>query len=723
MSVARAAAPTFDRLVGAVRTEVCSQLAAGQSQLGESATRSLLEEVVAFGAARSSQRPVDAVNAAEELGFPVVLKALSPRLLHKTEHGLVALNLKSGEEVSDAAQYLLERAHAAGFVRDLELSIQTQLSGVEVAIGVRRNELGAFCMVAAGGVLVELLDDSAVAMVPLDEGRARALIDELRIAPLLDGYRGRPAPGRHALGDLLVRVSELAEAVPELVELDLNPVFIGLDGALAADARCVLAPIAQTHGESPPDGATVKRIFEPRRIAIVGATRDTRKPGGLLLRYLRKHGFDGDIVAVNPRDVKLDGIPTHPSVTAITGDPVDLACIAVPAAHVRKVIHDCVQTSIPAGIIYSSGYAESGADGRRAQDEVLKAARGRFRFVGPNSIGAASPSRRMLATFGMALEQELPPPGAIALVSQSGAIATALVSRTSEFGAGLSHWISTGNEADLGMADFIDYLASDDNTSVICLFLEVVRRPKAFQVACSRARQSGKAVIAFKTGRSDAGRAAAASHTGAMTGADRTYEAFLEDCGVLRVPDLASLFSAAQGVLLAGAATGPRVGIISMSGGACSLLADSCSQAGLQVPVLPPETQGALSELLPSFGSTRNPVDITAQGIGSPGLVRATLELVQASGAVDLILIQLSTNADPAAQAMATDLAGAFNGSGVPFLVGRLGSSSLAPKALKVYRDAGIHIFVWPEQLVQAGRAAAWYGATGAKTIHAPAVE
>lgn len=691
------------------RSEACRQIAAGAYELGEGDARRLLDGVVGLGPARVARDPQQAVLAAREIGFPVVLKALAPGVLHKSDHDLVRVGLADEATVERVAGELIERARRLSGEDAWELSVQAHLAGVEFAVGVRRNELGPFCMVAAGGVLVEVLDDSAVGMAPLSREAAAALLNRLRSAPLLDGYRGSSPLDREALVEILVGVGKLAAAVPELVELDLNPVFVGPSGALAADARCVLAPVEDQEAPREPAGATVRDIFEPRRIAVVGASRDRRKPGGLLLRYLRQGGYAGEIVAINPRDLDLDGVRTYPRLEAVEAK-VDLACIAVPAAHVRGVIEECVSAGVRAGIVYSAGYAESGIDGSNAQRDLLDCAGEDFRFVGPNSNGVASPARGLLATFGMSLEGQIPPVGPVAIVSQSGAIASALVSRTHEFGIGLSHWISTGNEADLGVADYIDYLAEESASKVICLFLEVIRNPQAFREACRRARLAGKAVIALKIGRSEAGRAAAASHTGAMTGSDRTYEAFLDSCGVLRVPDLAGLFAAAQGVLLAGEAQGRRVAVISMSGGACSIIADACQDAGLEVPDLPVETQAALGELLPAFAGVRNPVDVTAEGIGSPELVRRAVEVVRSSAAVDLVLVQLGTNADPSAEAMAADLVEIVGEDRIPLLVGRLGSAELAPRALERYRAGGMHVFTWPEHLVEAARAATWCG-------------
>lgn len=694
-----------------IRRRLREQLALGRAALGEGAVRELLHDILPFGDAVVCESPADAGPAAERLGFPVVVKALTSALLHKSDLGLVVAGCTDAEQARDAAELVARRARAAAPRAPVEISVQRELAGVEIALGIRRDELGPLVMVAAGGTLIELLDDSAVAMAPVSRERARELVGTLRASKLLEGYRGASAIDAGPLVELLVELSGLAAAVPEIAELDLNPVFVSVDGALAADARCVLRPAAEPGpGADRRDPASVRAIFEPRRIAVIGASADERKVGGLVMRYLRKHRWAGEIIAVNPKGVDLPGVISAPSIQAING-PVDLACIAVSANALESVVRDCVEHGIPSGVIFTAGFAETGEEGALAQARLLEATAGRFRFVGPNSNGAASPGDRLFATFGMALEADDILAGEVGFVSQSGAIASSMISRSAEFGVGFSHWISAGNEADLDVADYLEYLVEDPATKVICLFLEVVRRPRAFAAACERALEAGKPVVALKSGRSEAGRAAAASHTGALTGSAVAYRAFLEECGVIVVDDLNSLLSAAQGLLSAGAVAGPRVGVISMSGGACSIIADAAASARLEVPALPEETQQRLRELLPEFGGVRNPVDVTAQGITRPELVQQTLTAVRTSGAVDLVLVQLSTNADPAAAHMATDLVAASGEPGAPFLVGRLGSPSLAPNAMQTYGAAGMHVFTWPDDLVAAAQACADYGA------------
>jgi len=675
-------------------------------RLGEAECRSLLADVVPFGPAVTAAGVEEALAAAQAVKYPVVCKLLDPAVLHKTEFGLVRRAVMDDEELAKAAVDLIDRGRALRLSGPV-LSVQRQLSGVELAVGVLRDELGPVVMVAAGGTLVEMLDDAAREMAPVSAAQARDMIGRLRASALLDGYRGAEAVDLGALAELIAAVSELAVAVPEITELDLNPVFVSPAGALAADARCTLRPVA-------PAGRTdlyagMAELVTPRRIALIGGSSARLKVGGLVARYLRKHGFGGDLVVVNPNGTDMDGARVVRTVGEIA-EPVDLAIIAVPRGAVAGAVSDCVAAGIPHGIIFSAGFAESGEAGRAAQAELVALADGRFRFVGPNSMGVAALHRDLLATFGMAMEADSFRRGSVAFISQSGSIASALFSRAEELDVAFSHWISVGNEGDLGIEDFIGYAADDPDCRVICLFVEVIRRPAAFAAAAAKARAAGKPVVAYKTGWTDAGRATTASHTGAMASADAVYSAFFRRHGVVRVADLSDLFTVATALSAIGGAAGKRIGIVSMSGGACSILVDYCESLGLEVPAFGGELRAALDALLPAYATSGNPVDVTATGIQQPELVSDSVKLVLGSGTVDLVLLQLGTNADPSAAVMAEKLTELRDTSSVPFLVGRLGAPSLAPAALEIYAAAGIPVFRWPEQLAAAAAASVAFG-------------
>jgi acyl-CoA synthetase (NDP forming) len=693
-----------------VRARVRALLADGTGddgvRLGEAECRSLLADVVPFGPAVTAAGVEEALAAAQAVKYPVVCKLLDPAVLHKTEFGLVRRAVMDDEELAKVAADLNDRGRALRLSSPV-LSVQQQLSGVELAVGVFRDELGPVVMVAAGGTLVEMLDDAAREMAPVSAAQARDMIGRLRASALLDGYRGAEAVDLGALAELIAAVSELAVAVPEIAELDLNPVFVSAAGALAADARCALRPVG-------PAGradlyAGMAELVTPRRVALIGGSSARLKVGGLVARYLRKHGFGGDLVVVNPNGTDVDGARVVRTVGEIA-EPVDLAIIAVPRGAVAGAVSDCVAAGIPHGIIFSAGFAESGEAGRAAQAELMTLADGRFRFVGPNSMGVAALHHDLLATFGMAMEADSFRRGSVAFISQSGSIASALFSRAEELGVAFSHWISVGNEGDLGIEDFIGYAADDPDCRVICLFVEVIRRPAAFAAAAAKARAAGKPVVAYKTGWTDAGRATTASHTGAMASADAVYSAFFRRHGVVRVADLSDLFTVATALSAVGGAVGKRIGIVSMSGGACSILVDYCESLGLEVPAFGGELRAALDALLPAYATSGNPVDVTATGIQQPELVGDSMKLVLDSGTVDLVLLQLGTNADPSAAVMAEKLTELRDTSPVPFLVGRLGAPALAPAALEIYAGAGIPVFRWPEQLAAAAAASVTFG-------------
>jgi acyl-CoA synthetase (NDP forming) len=686
-----------------LRTACQERLRDGAATLDEHAARQLLGDALPFGEAIDCADPAEVAVAAERIGGPVVVKALTPVLLHKSEHGLVRPGCGDAEQARAAAEELVASVASAAPGAPYVLSVQRQLSGVELAVGVHRDRLGAIVLVSAGGTLIELLDDNAVALAPVSREEASELVGRLRSAPLLDGYRGAEPADRAALERLVHDVAAIAAAIPEIVELDLNPVFVGPGGAAVADARVVLAEPDEPERSRPVDAATMARLLDPSAIAVIGASADASKIGGRTLRYLRENGFAGRLVGINARGAEIDGVETHRSIADASGQ-IDLACIAVPAPAVPGVVAECAAAAVPFAVVLSAGFAEAGPGGAELQARTLEAAGDVVRLIGPNTNGIASPPSGVYATFGMALERDVPA-GRIAFISQSGAIASSLMSRAREFGVGFSRWIAVGNEADLDVADFLSALADDSTTDVACIFLEAVRRPLAFAAACERMAAAGKPVVALKAGRSDAGAAAALSHTGAMTGSDRAYQAYLRRCGVVVVDELPSLLTAAEALSSIGTLAGRRAVVVSMSGGACSLLADACEAAAIEVPELSDETRRRLREVVPEFGGVRNPIDVTAVGIGSPELVRRTLEVLRTADEADVILLQLSTNADPGAEHIARDVIALREQPGVPLLVGRLGSPALAPRAVAAYQEAGVHVLTWPGQLVEAARA------------------
>jgi acyl-CoA synthetase (NDP forming) len=552
------------------------------------------------------------------------------------------------------------------------------------------------------------LQDVAVRLAPVTPGEARAMLGELRGAALLTGLRGQPAIDLDALVDLIVRVSHLAQDQPHLSELDLNPVIAGPTGLVAVDARVLW----ETSAGSQPGKqvvrdtrAAVKRILDPASIAVVGASSNATKPGGRLFHYLLKHGYKGSLVAVNPGAHEIMGRPSYPSLAHLPEVP-DLVCIMVPAEAAADVLTSVRSAGRSSAIVYTAGFGETGTEGQRRQDQLVEAARqAGVRFCGPNTAGVVNANAALCAAFGMAFEVERMPQGNIAFLTQSGALGGSLLSRAWATGIGFSHWVCTGNEADLTLSDYLQYLVDDHDASVIAIFMESMRDPAGFMDAARRARLLGKPIVVYKTGTSDVGQRAVQSHTGSLAGDDRIYDAAFRATGVARVHDLQALVDASIALAWQPRPRGRRVGVISASGGACSVIADECARHGLEIPLLEPATVARIAGIIPPFGTSQNPVDVTVEVTRNPEMIGQVTEILLAEATIDAVVVLLTTNADPPALAVAQAVAQAVAGTDKPVLVTRVGAEFLAPASVAFYREARMPLFSMPDRAVKALRA------------------
>ncbi|WP_026379466.1 acetate--CoA ligase family protein [Afifella pfennigii] len=382
-------------------------------------------------------------------------------------------------------------------------------------------------------------------------------------------------------------------------------------------------------------------LFAARSIAVIGASADPERIGGRLVAYLKRH-FDGNIYPVNPRRTEIQGLAAYPSVTAV-GTRIDLALISVPASAAVEALSACAEVGIGAAIVFSSGFAEAGAEGEKLQTRIRGVAEtSGMAILGPNCLGAMDVRTGVTATFSLALDVAPLRPGNVAVVSQSGAFAAHVLALTGQRGLGLSKWVTTGNESVLDAADIIAFLAGDAATDVIMLYLEGCRDGAKLRAALDRARRAGKPVIAIKVGRSEEGARAALSHTAAIAGADEGFEALFRATGVCRVKSVDDFVDVAAAAAAGRLPAGRRLGLVSMSGGVGILMADRCADFGLAVPALPPALQERLSTLLP-HSSVANPIDVTAQIINEPHLFAQAVDAVLDSGACDALAIFLTT--------------------------------------------------------------------------------
>jgi acyl-CoA synthetase (NDP forming) len=384
-------------------------------------------------------------------------------------------------------------------------------------------------------------------------------------------------------------------------------------------------------------------FFHPRSLALIGASSDPERIGGRPLRFLIEGGFAGALYPVNTAGhAELQGRRAWRSVLDIDA-PIDHAIVAVPLPAVEQAVADCARQGVKAVQVFTAGFAEAGAEGARLQQRLVEIARrSGMRLIGPNSLGLINPATGLFATFSTLLNGLKPQAGRIGLATQSGAFGSATYGAAALRGLGLSCAVATGNEADVDVAECIDYLAEDAGTRVICIALEACRDGDALRAALLKAVDAGKPVVAMKIGRSALGAAAAATHTGGLAGNDAIYDAVLAECGAVRAASIDELLDIAALCDSAGALpAGPRVGVVTGSGGIGVLMADEAEALDLTMPPLPDGAAGLLREILP-FAVPANPYDTTAQVTSVPQGIERVVEAMLTHGEVDTVVAYLA---------------------------------------------------------------------------------
>jgi acetate---CoA ligase (ADP-forming) len=391
----------------------------------------------------------------------------------------------------------------------------------------------------------------------------------------------------------------------------------------------------------------LRQLLEPASVAVIGASNDTTRIGGRTLSYLIRGGYGGRIVPVNPNRETVQGLRAWPSIDQAPG--VEAAIIALPAANAPDAVRACAANGVAACIVFSAGFAETGPQGAALERDMAAAARETgMRVLGPNCLGLFTPHIGFYGCFSNTLDRTLPEPGALSIVSQSGAFGTHLYYLARRRGIGIRHWVSTGNECDVEAAEALDFVAQDPGTGTIVLYLEGARDGPALVEALETARLAGKPVIVVKVGRSSAGAAAAASHTAALAGGDAVYRAVFRDGGAWCAGSAEEAVDIAYACARSALPEGRRLGIVTVSGGGGILIADAAADEGLEVPPMPQSAQDELRAILP-FCAPRNPVDVTAQAFNRMDLFERNLEIVLGQGGYDVVLAFFTTVSGSAA--------------------------------------------------------------------------
>lgn len=443
-------------------------------------------------------------------------------------------------------------------------------------------------------------------------------------------------------------------------------------------------------------------LLNPESVAIIGVSKNPSRIGGRLFKYLTKHGYNGRLALVNPKYQELNGATCYPAVSDIP-IPIDCALIAVPGKHVFSVLNACADSNVKAAIIFSSGFAEMGESGKEAQNKIKELARKKdMRVCGPNCIGLINFNNHIALSFSQLLEIDALLAGNIGFISQSGALGGSLVNRAQDHKVGLSYFISSGNEADIEVSDYIKHLVlHDEKTKVIAAVIEGFKDGDKFVEAAELALKHGKPLIVLKIGETEAGKKAAASHTGSMTGSDSVIDAVFNQKGVIRVRNYDDLFQTASLFSKGRIPKGKRVGILTSTGGGGIIMADYYTKLGLTVPEPSEKTQDHASKEIAVFGKVANPFDLTGQIFSDPDMFKRCMKLFVEDDNFDIVQVNVSMVAGQSSEYRAQMLLESIGGSDKP-VVTWWAAGSLSDPGIEQLKDSEVSLFRSPERCATA---------------------
>lgn len=451
---------------------------------------------------------------------------------------------------------------------------------------------------------------------------------------------------------------------------------------------------ATAKSPSPDAVLSLAPLMNPASVAIIGASSNFAKPGGRPIEALKEYGYQGRIYPVNPKYDSIGDLKCYPSILEVP-EPVDTAIISVPAASVLDVVGQCGQRGVKSVIIFSSGFAEVGGEGKKLQERLKNLARqARVRVCGPNCYGIVNVKTGAMCTFSDSVFLRFADGGNyFGFVSQSGGFGWLLFDMAQKEGVGFSFFVSSGNEADADLADYMAYMLEDPGTKVIGSYVEQIRYPAKMAQVARRALELKKPILMFKVGTSSVGAQAAASHTGAMAGSDQVYDAFFKQTGIVRVKTVPEMATFARLVRAGRFPQGKRVGIMSGSGGGAVVLADRCEELGLVLPELDPATQARMEEILPEFASCRNPADITGAFLAAPEVLYQSALAFLSDPNIDMGVLLFAISGHTGVQA-AQMVARVYRQVDKPLLVIALapGEGEMSAQAMEVLSQAGIPV-------------------------------
>lgn len=682
----------------------------GRTYLMEHESKSFLESMgIITSGSKAAKSEEEAVEIFRKIGSSAVMKVLSPEVVHKSDAGGVRLNLKDEVEVRQAYRGIAEAFHDKNMIG---VSVQAMAKpGIEAIIGVTQDStFGPMLMFGLGGVFVEVLKDVAFRSIPLSESDAEDMIEEIKGYQLLKGYRGYSAD-IPALRRLLLQVSEIVVKYPEISEMDLNPVFLYPDGYTVVDARIILGEAEakkpeteasafeeSTTGTSATNASATEEsakldlhdLFYPKSVAVIGASGVPGKLGWNVFTNLVSHKFQGKLYPINPRAEEIQGIKAYPRISAVP-EPVDVAIILVSAGMAPEVVEECCECGVRYIVVESAGFAELGAAGKQIEEQMKEIAdRYRVRLLGPNCSGIINTHCSMVQSIGIvdALSK-----GNIGLISQAGVCAAGML-------WGLRHIMdfgiiaTIGNKLDINETDILEAVSTDENVNVICMYLESVKAGRRFLDVAKRITVE-KPIVVLKSGRTEAGKKAVASHTASLAGNDEIFSAVFRQGGILRARDYEHMFGLARAISKQPFPDRDGVFIITYAGSLGVIAADAITDNGMRLSELEPHLKERLKNLLPDYVCGMNPVDYTFSQDAET--VKKTIEIgVESEDVGSFIVVLQAEILESYVEALKS-----IDYKGKPIIACVAGKEFALDGVIKMEK-AGIPVFSTPEQVADA---------------------
>ena len=608
--------------------------------LSEAASKQLLTPFgVPFAQERVCATVELAIEAANAIGYPVVIKLSGDTIAHKTERGLLRLNISDSESAKRACSDLL------GLVTDADGEVSFLIAEMvkgdrELIVGVINDpQFGYMVALGIGGVFAEAIDDVVLRPLPLTADQALQMIDDVHHQSILGSFRGSQPINRTQLANVLASMSDVCAAHPEIDSLDINPLIARKDGSLVAvDALVGVGRVLDhgAHGSTTnfvPNSKHFAALFNPRAIVVIGASSHPGKFGFVSLHNALANQFAGGVYATNLQRENILGVQTVSDLSELPVGEIDLAFFCTPASSNEQLLKQCAQLGISSAFIASAGYRESGESGEVAEASLLALANSLGMLIaGPNGQGVVSTP----ASLCLQIVAPYPPQGGISVASQSGNFVSSFLNYSRQSGVGIARAISAGNATQISVENFLDFFASDVETKVALTYIENVGDGQSLLKSMKNIT-AVKPLVVLKGGATAAGSKAAQSHTGAMASNDRVFFGATRSCGAIKVSSVEEAFDTAATFATQPLPRGKRVAVLTTVGGWGVVTADAIARDGvLDLVDLSDDLMSKLSALLPPRWSRNNPIDCA--GGETRDTVTEIMDIVAAHDSIDAVI-------------------------------------------------------------------------------------